>query len=231
MSMKTIFIVILSVLGLHNHASAQLHVPGLEKFREIMSNYSMNYTMKCTYPGGQVYEGVGKMAVKGDKFYDSSNLRHVLQDDTWYIIADHIERIISVAYIKEINNDLDGVASVTASSYLFDDDLFEGLLKIDVIKQNDDTSWLSLHFKDTSVIEKFEIRTLRKNLQPVSYNAVIYYSAGGYEDEVPSIVKLEIACYNIISPVSDALFDVNRLLSVKGKTATLKRFNTYKTYK
>lgn len=229
--MKSFFIVILFAIFLKTNVQAQLQVPGLEKFRAVMSNCSMEYTMQCIYPGGQEYTAKGVIAVQGDKFYDSSNMRYVFKDSSWYIIADHLEQVVSVAYLEELNKQWEGVGTITPTSYLLDDNIFNTLARIDVIKQNSDTSWLSIHFKDSSMIERLEIQTLRKNFQPIAYNALINYPIGGYEDGDPVVIKLNIDCYNIVSPAPAELFDVRRLISVKGKVATLKKFAKYKTYK
>lgn len=217
--------------GMFQHASAQLKVPGLDKFKEAMSNCSMSYSMKCTYPGGKVYDITGVMAVSGNRFYDSSNMRFVLQDAEWYIIADHLEKIISVTYIKDINNELDGMASITASTFLYNDDFFEGISKINTVKQTSDTSWLSLEFKDNNIVENLEVQLLRANMMPISYSAIVKFPMGGYEGGESGIMKLEVRCYNIITPASRSLFDTGRLISMNGRTATLKKYKTYKTYK
>ena len=229
--MKAFCLTVLYVIGLGIIANGQLHIPGMENFKKVMSNCIMDYTMKCEYPGGEVYDIKGKMAVKGNSFYDSSNLRYVFRNEDWYIIADHTDKIVSVAYISDINKELDGIASVTSADFLFGDDMFERILKIDVQNQNADTSWTEIKFKDSSVIEQLKIQTLRKNLQPVSYKAIVNYPVGGYEDGEVVSIRLSINCYNISAPVPDGLFDDKRLVSVNGKVAKLKQFNSYKTYK
>ncbi len=228
--MKVTYLMMSLLVVMCLDAAGQLKVPGLDNFRKVMSDCTIEYKMKCTYPGGQVYDIGGVMAIKGDNFYDSSNLRFVLLNKDWYLIADHMTKELSVAYIKDINQELDGIASVSASSFLFSEDVFSGISEVEVVKQNADTSWMSVKFKDTSIIKELNIQTLRKNLQPVSYSAIINYPIGGFDNGEVVTVILDMNCYNIVTPANIELFDDKRLVSRNGKNIKIKKYNTYKTY-
>lgn len=202
----------------------------LQPFKTVMSDCSIDYKMKCAYPDGTTLNIVGVMAVKGNKYYDSSNTRHVVLNDSWYIIADHIEKEISVASIKDVNIQLQDIGAFTATSFLLNDDLDN--INIKLIKQNSDTVWVGLT-SVSNTIEYMEIAVLTKSLIPVQYRAKINYSLGAdYEmadgSVAPGLIKLDIECYNIKAGANDKLFDHSSIIVRNGDKGTLKRYKNYK---
>lgn len=210
------------------NAGAQLTIPGLEGLRKLMSDCRLNYRMKCTYPGGKVYDIAGAIAVKQDNFYDSSNLRFVMFNNDWYFIADHTDRSISLERVKKLNEDLDGLLQFSPSSFLFDEGTLAGVDNIETIRQTADTSWFNIRFKDTSMVQRLEMTVLRKDLQLLMYKVKMKYSIGGYEDGPGGDVQLDIYCYDIKNPVDEQLFSTDRLFRYRNKKLTLNRFKTYK---
>lgn len=226
---RKLAVLIISFCAITMTTKAQKLIPGLQEFKDALTNYSAEYDMYCIYPDSQQYEISGIMAVDGAKYYDSSNYRFALLNNDWYVVADHSSKEISIAYVAEVNRELEGFATVSASNYLLSDELLSKNIKAELITQDDDTSVFKILFLENDLLEEMLITIRRSDYHPVRYRMSINYPANtvGFDD---SYIKLELHCYNIQTPANQSIFDESRIVKKKGGKHQLIKYRNYELY-
>lgn len=227
---KSVILILSSLLVVQpNGARADIFEKYIKQVKSVLANCTISYSMNCSYPDGNKVNVNGIMAVKGNNYYDSSNTRHVLLNDSWLFFADHMEKQVSIANVAGINKRLKNAGTFSATEYLLGSDADEIYMKL--LKQTDDTVWIGLSSKD-KVLESMELVVLRNTYTPIRYTAVINYPLyEAYEKEdgttVPGIIRLNINCYKIESPADDKYFDHNKLLTKSSNKIVLKKYKNY----
>jgi hypothetical protein len=204
-----------------------------KQFREVLTNASMEYQMSCWYPDSSKEEISGRMAIKPGCYYDSSNARFVLLDRSWYLIADHRQQLISVAYVPAINKKLEGIGSLMVSSYMLPQNVID-VTELHIVREEQDTAWLQLNLKDIPTVEQLIVKIRKSDLMPLGYEARIRYALTEPDPENEDLamnVLISIRCNKIIYPAPDYLFDHSRIIATQHNKSTLKRFQQYKTFK
>ena len=105
------------------------------------------------------------MAVSGDCFFDSSNLRYVLANHSWFVAIDHEEQLALINKIGVSRNDVTK-KGLGFKTFLFGDEFIKKNLKTKLIKENAQSIWLKLEFTDARIIESFIVQFNKKPFLP-----------------------------------------------------------------
>ena len=205
----------------------------IQAFKRAMADCSMKYGMTYKLPDGNGSKVRGQLAVSKDYYYDSSNVRFALLNDKWLLVADHVNKFISISSMANIRKEIGKNAKPDISSYLVNDVLFESRLNVKVEKDSRDTIVLDISIPGNNAIEKLHVTFLKSRQALLSYSAVFNYPLSRFldeevgDDEADMPIRIEMEATSIIYPAPRALFDDNRIISSGGKKATLKRYREY----
>lgn len=200
----------------------------LKHMQNIFTNCSMDYKMDCIYPDSMKLKIIGRVAVQGSNYYDSSNVRYLFLNKSWYISADHESKNITVNYLPKLNEYFEGIGQVNFVSFLYNDYNFLDRLRIIVSNQNADTMWADFKIiGGDSKVELFKIKFLKSTMMPIEYRAIINFPLDEEDDALT--VHIDYVCTHITYPVPETLFDDSRLINYTDNKAILKRFNNYKS--
>lgn len=207
---------------------------------ELLKDSKMNYESKLTMPDGTTQVTRGVMAYRGRNFYDSSANRFVLQNDKWYIGADHSDKTIKIIDMVAFRKENGAASSVGNVNILFDaDSTLLNSLNLSVAKINQSESIVEIIFPGkTHLVKKLKIKFNLNSAIPVEYTGEIAYPLDydtqinkktGEEELVPtSYAQLSFACTDIIRS-TPALFDHSRIIKNQNGKDIIVRYNNYET--
>lgn len=203
----------------------------MQQLQLVMKNCSMQYEMECTYPSGGKIKIKGVSAMKGNQYYDSSNLRLAIANAKCYIIIDHDEKNARVLLLKGNGGKGNVDSSISPNVYLFNESFFKKNAKYTIQKQNADYYWIELKVSNNPYLDKFVFQASKRDYKPVSYSAIIHYPLHSYAEEGGAeYVNVNFTCNSIKHPATDAFFDHTRILQEKNGKVTLKKYSNYQLY-
>lgn len=230
MKIKLSIVLLLFAIQSNAQVASDKYISSIVK---VLSDCTMQYNMKCTYPDGSTYLINGKLGVKGQGYYyDSSNYRFLLYNKVWRVAADHKQKLVSVTHIPSVNKEFEDVGSLNMMSYLIDDKELLAKLKTRVLKEDNDFVWVELLFPDKQTISRFEVKMRKGNKVPVSYDIdfklPMDYNVGASSPEDISYAELKVSSHNIIPVAPTQLFDERRLIKkVNNHQVSLRKFTSY----
>lgn len=207
---------------------------------ELTANCQMNYTTSMKMPDGKNLTAHGVLAMKGANYFDSSEHRFILQDNDWYIGADHTDKTIKIINIKSRKKAMDMPGGMFHFSSLFDDDTTIFNTAKFVLKElSTNTYHIKITFDSKGIyIKELEFKFNLSSKIPLEYSGLINYPIDyktilnketGQEEEMPStFANIKFSCTNI-QTASASLFDHRRIISKQNGKAILLRFNDYIT--
>lgn len=223
--MKWLFLIVLLLTSGVSRATEQNKEACLQMLRQIMKNCSMRYTASCIYPDGTALDINGRVAMKNNLFYDSSNIRTVIMDRKWYVNADHTNGYIAMVDLTGLSKkEIDNIGN-NKNRFLIDDDYFKKNVTVRVSKEDAENLWVSLKFPDTKMVEKLVIRFSRKGFMPQEYQAVMQVPADA-SGEV--FAKVNIHATSFTTDPDESVFDHTRIIAPGNKEIALKKFRNYK---
>jgi|GEM_PF-4950758 len=200
----------------------------LQRLRRIMTDCSMEYRMECNVAGQHRYEIRGRMAVQGNKYYDSSNARFAVFNDRWQILADHYNNTLTASFVPNIRKQLRGIGDPTVSAVLLSDELFLRNAKLQQTRRLGDTLWYRLKVDGQSLVQYVDFCMLR-GFRILSYTAMIDYPLGGTDDNGnEQMLSIKFMARSLSFPAAASLFRSDRIISEAGRKVVLRRYGHYK---
>jgi hypothetical protein len=227
----TYTVVLVACVGVHKAAAVHPVESYMATLRQTLADCSVRYSISYTYPDSSTLFVKGTMATQQGKYFDSSDARFVLLNDSWMLSADHRQKVISFAHLPGLRKKLG--ADLSFSSYLYGESAFLDNIDVRIDKEHGDTIQVEILFKN-SKNSRMQLQLLKKNLQLVSYTIRMdlpldrpdFFDLGNG----PATAYIEMSGSHIISPAPSSLFDHRRIISESPGTATLRRFNDYKVF-
>ncbi len=225
--MKNFIILLLLLLSLQARGG-RLENEYIKSFQVFMKACSMHYTIGCTYPDGSTSKISGMVVNEGKNFYDSSNLRMVLCDKSWYLNIDHSSKTASILNLGTLSQKALDKINNNKTYFLSEEDINKKMTT-SVLRETHEQIVLKFRFKETKMINELNITFNKATKKPISYNLTFNYPAG-YSDNVSNFIKMDIVCFDMSDQISATIFDHTRLIVPNGKTAKLKKFLNYETF-
>ncbi len=224
-------------------AASAVH-PSIYYIRQSVSDMlldsRMDYETILKMPDGVVHKANGVMAFKGNNFYDSSNTRFILQNDFWYIGADHLEKTIKVINMGAWKKEYGSLGSLSHFDFLLDaDSTVLDRIKISMKELPDHNKSIEMIFSgEESMIKKLVFKFNPSLKIPMEYSGEIAYPVeykiqknkkSGIEEEVPAkYAFLSFSCRQITRS-NIALFDHRRIIAREKDKEVLIRYRNYET--
>ncbi|HTN18381.1 MAG TPA: hypothetical protein VL092_11905 [Chitinophagaceae bacterium] len=199
------------------------------KAMRSMSVYGYNYSVKNTYPTGQVDKAAGTaqldlvkkmIAEKGD--YSTTIL-----NDKWYFKAEHTSKDVTVVYLDEPARKkqlaaLNAVLSV--SSPFLQDSVFRKYGQIISLSTLHNIVTVKLKFSNVDYLDHCElVFDLAKQLPVSVYVRTVYPGFGGNTIQ-------EATCTRFHKDIPAGCFSVQPYFDIQSGAVSLKQYSTYKRH-
>lgn len=230
-----IFLLAVPVAGRCTGSTPLIH-DYLDAIKQLGKHCTMSYTTTCTFPDKTNMLVSGKMAIRANDYYDSSNARFVLMNSSWLILADHKEEQVNIVDLAAWKKKMGKGYEMDISGYLLNDAALENFSGFKVNPSGPDSFTVSVHYNlDNGQVIDLLLQYPKGSKVPSRYEGTIQYALDepGEDNngEQPDLIHMRFECHDISPVVDAALFDDRRLVSVKGGKATIKRYNNYKIYR
>jgi len=204
----------------------------LDAMRSLSHNCSMAYTATCIYPDQRRTTVAGKLAISDRNYYDSSNVRFVLMNSKWLVVAEHESRMINVVYLPDWKKKMGKEFELDISGYLLSNASLEDFSGFKVIPVGKDSFAVSVTYDlgEGQAID-LKLHYPKDGTMPARYEGIISYAMSDEDPgagERPETVKVQFECHSISRSVDVGVFDDGRLIDMAGGKARMKRYNNYK---
>jgi hypothetical protein len=205
--------------------------PYISAIKSLSKSCSMEYRADYVYPDKHIEHVSGRMAVAGDNYFDSSNIRFVLKNQTWLVNADHVSKMLNVLYLPDLAKQLSKSFDLDVSGFLFPElDLYKPA-GYRFSNTGGDTLIASLKYisPDGPTIA-IQLWYPKGSFIPARYTGTVSYPQG--KNDPSQQLTIHFSCSRIGTVPDPALFDSRRLIEMSGKrNARMKRYNNYLVYR
>lgn len=210
----------------------------MDAMKTLAGNCSMEYRSTCYYPHNTAITVNGRLAMSGGNYYDSSNMRFVLMNKDWLVVADHQERLINTLYLPDWKKQMGKNFELDISGFLLNNVDLSDFSGFTIKQAGKDSFSVRVHYTfDGNQVLDLELLYPRGGLLPVQYSGTIKYplqqdeAAAASGAAVTDYTSVQFSCFNILQTPNQGIFDISRLIKQSGNRAELKRYNNYKMYR
>lgn len=245
--MKNSFVVLLIII-MFQAGIVRAVDPPIEILRhsivEMIKNCQMNYETSMLMPDEtKPITSKGTMAFYKNFYFDSSDARFVLLNDTWFIGADHLDKTIKVINMKSWKKEFGSFSNMNLFDVLLQEDTsYFNNSKMSLIKNADESYTIRIVFPDKSfLVKEIAVRYALNSKIPLDYKGVVYFpieyenaeqsdGESWNETQKPiSYAEVKFTCTNI-QKADLKLFDHTRIIDERKGNAHIKKFQTYETF-
>jgi hypothetical protein len=207
-----------------------------DAMKQLSTQCMMTYTAVCQYPDQSRQTVAGRLAIQGRNYYDSSNARFVLMNNTWLVMAEHQARLINIVNLPQWRKEMGKDFELDISGYLLNNASLDDFSTFKVSPKGKDSFAVHVQYDlDDGQMIDLVLHYAKNDKVPAWYEGSFAYPMPD-ESDIPDngslqYLKVRFECWNISKTVDASLFDDRRLIRSEQGKAYMKRYNHYKMYR